>query len=139
MKLLELADPFEKNNLNFVKNLIKLVLMLLGSLILFNILTHMLMIDLGNDLPMLIFGFTMCMLGLYLGMCVQLSRQKEKDGERKLVFYDTVKCRVCSKTVKECLCYPLPCPFCSAEFGYAQDWNHHLRENHKDRLEEYKI
>lgn len=49
-------------------------------------------------------------------------------------FYDRVICRVCSLTVKDCKCSPLPCPFCDESFGFVQDWNVHLREFHMELI-----
>ena len=45
-------------------------------------------------------------------------------------FYDQVQCRVCESKIKDCRCHPLPCPFCPEEFGFSQDWNIHLINDH---------
>lgn len=51
------------------------------------------------------------------------------------LFCDVVHCHKCNKTIRDCWCTPIPCPFCNEEFGFVQDWNIHLQKNHKDQLQ----
>lgn len=46
-------------------------------------------------------------------------------------FYNQVLCRRCELKICDCKCQPIPCPFCNEEFGFTQDWNIHLLEEHK--------
>lgn len=46
-------------------------------------------------------------------------------------FYDQVRCRQCFLLIKNCECYPIPCPFCSKLFQFTQDWNVHLIDIHE--------
>ena len=41
-----------------------------------------------------------------------------------------IHCRKCELKILDCRCNPIPCPFCHAEFGFTQDWNIHLIEDH---------
>jgi len=46
-------------------------------------------------------------------------------------FWNQVHCRKCELKIMDCMCQPIPCPFCDEEFGFSQDWNIHLIEFHK--------
>jgi len=46
-------------------------------------------------------------------------------------------CRICKKQIQYCVCKYNPCPFCEAEFGFVQDWNIHLYENHPEIMTKY--
>ena len=47
------------------------------------------------------------------------------------LFCDVIKCRKCEKIIRDCWCSPIPCPFCDDAFGFVQDWNIHLQQEHK--------
>lgn len=53
-------------------------------------------------------------------------------------FYNQVHCRKCELKILDCRCNPIPCPFCDAEFGFTQDWNIHLIDDHNIINEEKK-
>ena len=48
----------------------------------------------------------------------------------KVPFYQKYSCPNCHKTIEKCKCKINYCPFCNAKFGFVQDWNIHLRDNH---------
>ena len=76
MKLIELANPFAYDNIKFMKNLIKLLFILIGTSLIVVIINNY-TLNLGKDFVMLNFGAVMIILGLYLGMCIQFSRQSK--------------------------------------------------------------
>jgi len=65
-----------------------------------------------------------------------IMEQLEND-ERK--FYERNNCRICKAKVKDCACHPIPCPFCKEEFGFTQDWNIHIQNNHKNKLKKKEV
>ncbi len=58
----------------------------------------------------------------------------------KIPFWLQVHCRDCGLLIMDCMCKPIPCPFCDdVYFGFIQDWNIHLVGQHRIRNSEYKL
>lgn len=88
-------------------------------------------------LPLDTFSFLVIIIGLGIFTClcfVKISYDAITHPTPKHDPWDVIKCRVCNEFIVDCMCHPIPCPFCNDEYGFLQDWNVHLIKFHDKEI-----